>query len=147
MGYCKLYIVNCQIVCGTQLFMTIWFMPLPFWDSANVAHRSSTTSRSKQGIRSRRTTANPVNVTATQLPATTTPAWTLTLRSTSVVEGECVITALITPQVTIKHDIHLLATSTHLSQYNLFLWVLFRDSVRLVDGFCDDHSSTCFTFL
>lgn len=70
-------------------------------DSANVAHHSSTTSRSEQGIRCRRTTADPVNVTDTQLPATTTPAWTLTLRSTSVVEEECAITALITPQVTL----------------------------------------------
>lgn len=71
-------------------------------DSVNVAHCSSTPSRSEQGTRCRRTTADPASVTDTQLPATTTPASTPTLRSTSVVEGEYVITALITPQVTIS---------------------------------------------
>ncbi|KAF5890047.1 Uncharacterized protein DAT39_020248, partial [Clarias magur] len=64
----------------------------------SAAHHSSMTSRSGQEIRSRPTAADPASATDMQLPATTMPVWTLTLRSTSAVEEECVITALITPQ-------------------------------------------------
>lgn len=106
---CNLWLLGLYhwtLMCFWILLINVYldvFWSLTLCNSARAALLSSMTSRSELEIRYRRTTVAHASATATPLPATTIPAWILTLKITLEEEEGCVITVHIIPQVTAFH--------------------------------------------